>query len=105
MGKYNQGIKDYELGREYSRDIHEQIETVNNAIDALDSREHTRLEHLDSIAPGSTPNREDIRDLKRECDWCVNEMYEKHGEERRIIKHFMQLQQLCIDCLNEVYEE
>lgn len=104
MGKYGQGIADYELGREYSREIYDQIQTVNNAIQALDSREHTKLTKFDQIAPGTTPDRENIRNLKRDLDWAVECLYENHTEERRIIKHFLKLQQLCIDCLEEVYE-
>lgn len=101
----HENIASYEKGREYSREIHDQIEIVNNAIQALDSREHTKLEKFEQIAPGTTPDRDSILELKRELDWCVNELYESHTEERRIIKHFLKAQQLCIDCLEKVYEE
>ncbi|ELZ40411.1 hypothetical protein [Halorubrum tebenquichense] len=104
MGKYGQGIADYELGREYSRNICDQIQTVNNAIQALQSQGCDHLEKVDTIAPGTTPDREDIRQMKQVLDLCVDHLYEEHIEKERIIRHFLTAQQMCIDCLEEVFE-
>jgi hypothetical protein len=103
MGKYDH-IKDFELGREYSRDICDQVQTVNNAIDALCSQDCDHLEHVDTIAPGTTPNQDDIREMKKELDSAVEHLYAEHHDRERIIRHFLSCQQLCIDCLREVYE-
>jgi hypothetical protein len=103
MSSYDH-IKDFEKGREYSRDICDQIQTVNNAIDALSSQGCSELQHVHTIAPGTTPDQEDIVDLKEQLDERVEHLYEEHEDRERIIRHFLSCQQLCIDCLNEVYE-
>lgn len=103
MGSYDH-IRNFELGREYSRDICEQIQTVNNAIDALCSQGCDHLEHISTIAPGTTPDRTEIREMKQELDSAVEHLYEHHHDRERIIRHFLTAQQLCLDCLEEVYE-
>jgi len=104
MSKYDR-IKDFQKGREYSRDICDQVQKVNNAIDALCSQSCDELSHIDTIAPGTTPDRQDIKEMKRELDSCVKHLYENHHEKERIIRHFLSAQQLCIDCLNKVYKD
>jgi hypothetical protein len=105
MGKYGNGIKDYEKGREYSREIHDQMKTVNNAIRCLRSQGCSDITDLGTLAPGTTPEKEDVLDLKEDLDFTVDHLYAHHSEKERIIKHFLKAQQLCLDCLEEVYEE
>lgn len=104
MGKFNNGIKDYEKGREYSREIRSQMETVNNAIQCLRSQGCGEITELPTVAPGTTPDKSDIESLKQDLDFTVDHLYLEHSEKERIIKHFLEAQQMCIDCLNEVYE-
>ena len=105
MGKYNQGIADYELGREYSREIHSQIQTVNNAIRCLRSQGCKEITQLDNIAPGTTPSKNDVESLKDDLDFSVDHLYMSHDDKERIITHFIDAQQLCLECLEEVYED
>lgn len=96
-------IVDYEKGREYATKIWKQIKTINNAIDCLHSQGCSGLEKFDQIAPGTTPKKSDILDLKSRLDKAVDHLYENHVEKRRITKHFLKCQQMCIDCMQEVY--
>ena len=105
MSVEHSNIADYEAGREYSRDIHSQIETVNNAVVCLRSQGCPEMTEVPQIAPGTTPSKSDIMQLKSLADKGVSHLYDHHYEKERIIKDYIELQQLCVECLEQVYEE